>query len=150
MVDARPAPVAIHRDDLEWAFTRANQMMPFYPEPKRPQSIDRLVSDGDRLQDGGFECEVVATPGHTPGGVCYLFPSEHAVFTGDTLFAGSIGRTDLPGGHSRLLGSSLRRLAALAPETRVYPGHGPATTIAQEVRSNPFLQDTGWASLANA
>ena len=105
---------------------------------------DRLLEDGDRVELGSVSFEVIATPGHTKGGIS-LFSADGpgggpVVFTGDTLFAGGIGRTDFPGGsHETLLESIRRRLLVLPPETVVYPGHGPPSTVAEEARSNPFL-----------
>ena len=93
-----------------------------------------------RAGTGGLTAQVIATPGHTPGGACFLFAAQKLLLTGDTLFAGSCGRTDFPGGDSRQLNASLRRLAALDPELTVVPGHGEPTTIAREVATNPFLQ----------
>jgi hydroxyacylglutathione hydrolase len=85
--------------------------------------------------------EVVHTPGHTPGSICLLFKEQELLLAGDTLFAGSIGRTDLPGGDGRLILRSLRdRLLVLPDATRVVPGHGRETTIGEERQSNPFLQ----------
>lgn len=88
--------------------------------------------------------EVISAPGHTPGGVCYLFrgveKGADLLFSGDTLFAGSVGRTDLPGGDMGTLMNSLDRLRKLRPETVVIPGHGMFTTIARELAGNPFLQ----------
>ena len=83
---------------------------------------------------------VISTPGHTPGGVCYFFPQEKLLLSGDTLFAGSIGRTDLPGGNMATLMRSLDSLRALPEDTLVIPGHGMTTTIGRELASNPFLQ----------
>ena len=82
---------------------------------------------------------MIETPGHTPGGVSYYFPVEKTLFSGDTLFAGSVGRTDLPGGDMATLMESIRRLARLPDDTLVVPGHGPVTTIAAEKASNPFM-----------
>ncbi len=88
---------------------------------------------------GGMECKVLATPGHTPGGVSLFFPTEKLVFTGDALFYRSIGRTDFPGGdHNGLLRSVTEVLFKLPEDTVVYPGHGPSTTIGDEKKSNPF------------
>ena len=88
---------------------------------------------------GGMECKVLATPGHTPGGVSLFFPSENLVFTGDALFYRSIGRTDFPGGdHDCLLRSVTEVLFKLPEDAVVYPGHGPSTTIGDEKKSNPF------------
>jgi glyoxylase-like metal-dependent hydrolase (beta-lactamase superfamily II) len=103
-----------------------------------PQHPDRLLKDGDEIQVGSLTLRVVATPGHSPGSVCFLL--DGFMFVGDTLFAGSVGRTDLPGSSPEALMSSLRdKLLSLPSETIIYPGHGPASTIAEEKRSNPFL-----------
>jgi len=103
---------------------------------------DELVEPGQTLQAGGLELLVLDTPGHTPGSVSYYCPAARAVFTGDALFAGSVGRSDLPGGdHTRLIESIRRSLLSLPDETVVLPGHGPSTTIGHERRTNPFLLD---------
>lgn len=99
------------------------------------------MQDGQMLELAGMRFEVITTPGHTPGCVCYLEREQGVLFTGDTLFAGSIGRTDFPGGDMAAMGRSLRRLRALPPSLRVLAGHGPDTDIATELRHNPFLQD---------
>jgi len=99
---------------------------------------DGLLDDGDHITVGELVFAVMHTPGHSPGGICLHITG--AVFTGDTLFAGSIGRSDLPGGDGdRLLRSLHERLMTLPGETVVYPGHGPTSTIAAEKRCNPFL-----------
>ncbi|MCC6573310.1 MAG: MBL fold metallo-hydrolase [Planctomycetes bacterium] len=102
------------------------------PEP------DVLVKDGAEFRLGETSIKTIFTPGHTPGGICYLFDGGHC-FVGDMLFEGAIGRTDLPGGDPRLMGPSLMRLMALPDDVRVYSGHGPVTTIGQERRTNPFI-----------
>ena len=137
---AAPAPVAMHAEDAEWAFSSANQMPPFYPVPRRPTEIGRLLKDGQIWQDAGLTYTIIGTPGHTPGSVCLYFPTEGAVFSGDTLFAGSVGRTDLPGGEARALTASLAKLARLPDTTMVFPGHGPDTDIGQEKQTNAFMQ----------
>jgi len=108
---------------------------------------DRLLRDGDRLSFAGLEFEVLHTPGHTPGGICLHAPG--LLLAGDTLFAGSIGRTDLPGGSYGMLIESIRnRLLPLPDATRVLSGHGPETTIGSERRTNPFiLQPEAYGSL---
>lgn len=93
--------------------------------------------DGDTLSLWGLTIRVLQTPGHTPGSVCLLI--EDSMFAGDTLFAGSCGRTDLPGGNSRAMGDSLRRLASLTENYTVYPGHGGSSTLAREKQYNPYL-----------
>ena len=94
--------------------------------------------EGTKLHLAGLEMTVLHTPGHTPGSVCLLI--DDAMFSGDTLFAGSCGRTDFPGGSDAAMGASLRRLAGLSTDYRVYPGHGMDTTLAEEKRYNPYLQ----------
>lgn len=109
------------------------------PPPPRP---DRLLKDGEKVMAGGVELSVIETPGHTPGGICLWQEQNKALFSGDTLMRGGIGRTDFPGGSLPEILSSIRnKLLVLPPETRVYPGHGPVTTIAEEKRFNPFLQN---------
>lgn len=108
-----------------------------------PEVIPPDASADDRLSVGlaTLPAEVLHTPGHTPGSICLYFPAQHLLLAGDTLFAGSIGRTDLPGGDGRQILRSLReRLLVLPDATRVLPGHGPKTTIGEEKQSNPFLQ----------
>ncbi len=101
---------------------------------------DRLLEDGDVLRLAGMEIRVIHTPGHTPGGVCYYFPDEDVVFSGDTLFCGSVGRTDLPGGSmSRLVRSVREKVFGLPERTAVYTGHGGPTNIGDEKRMNPFV-----------
>ncbi len=137
---AHPVPVHMHPDDAAWSFSPHNQLPPFYGPPGPPPADLRPARDGDRIEAAGLAFEVVATPGHSPGGVCFRAADGDLLFSGDTLFRGSVGRTDLPGGDGRVLAASLRRLRALPPETRVFPGHGPSTTIADEIRTNPFLR----------
>lgn len=103
-------------------------------------SAFKTVEDGDVLKAGAFTIEVIATPGHTPGSVCYLvrLGQDSTLVSGDTLFAQSVGRTDLPGGDSLMLDRSLKKLAGLPDDLEVLPGHGPDTTIGKERRNNPF------------
>jgi hydroxyacylglutathione hydrolase len=109
--------------------------------PHEGASADRLLAEGDvvRPPGSGVELTVLHTPGHTPGSICLL--GEEVLFSGDCLFAGGIGRVDLPGGDERAMMESLTRLVELDPELKVYPGHGPATTIGEERESNPWLGD---------
>ena len=110
-----------------------NQNPPDYPPVPRPDG----VRDVDTLDVP--QIRVIHTPGHTPGGVCYYIPADGLLLSGDTLFAGSVGRTDFPGGSMAALVESLKALTGLPGETLVVPGHGPLTTIADEKRSNPYL-----------
>ncbi len=99
---------------------------------------DRILREGDTLTVGSMSFTVWETPGHTPGCICLV--GEDVVFSGDTLFCGSIGRTDFPGGDDMAMLRSLRRLATLPQDMAVYSGHGPATTIGQEIRTNPYMR----------
>jgi hydroxyacylglutathione hydrolase len=109
--------------------------------PPEGVKIDQHISTGSVIQAGAIRGEVLHTPGHTEGSTCLYLPNKHLLVAGDTLFAGSIGRTDLPGGDfNKILRSLHNTLLALPDETSVIPGHGPATTIAAERESNPFLQ----------
>ncbi len=100
---------------------------------------DGILFEGQEIEVGTYRIKVIHTPGHSPGGVCLYAPG--AVFTGDTLFCGSIGRTDFPGGdHQKLIKGVKEKIFPLGDELRVYPGHGPASTIGQERRSNPFFR----------
>jgi glyoxylase-like metal-dependent hydrolase (beta-lactamase superfamily II) len=110
--------------------------------PFESYDADELVSGGEKLQLAGLEIDVLFTPGHSPGHVTYSIPSEGAVFSGDVLFQGSVGRTDLPGGDTATLMRTLADLVERLPdETVVYPGHMGVTTIGQERATNPFLRE---------
>jgi glyoxylase-like metal-dependent hydrolase (beta-lactamase superfamily II) len=103
--------------------------------------VDRSVTDADKVEAGPLLAQVIHTPGHTEGSICLYFPAEQKLIAGDTLFAGSIGRTDLPGGSFEKIIRSLHgKVLALPDETIVVPGHGPLTTIGDERESNPFLK----------
>lgn len=128
-IDGKERPVISHP---------FNQMPPEYPPREDFPDMREAASSP--------VCETIETPGHTPGGVCYFFrdfdpssPTPHLLLAGDTLFAGSVGRTDLPGGDMATLTRSLEKLKSLPPDTLVVPGHGPETTIEKELRTNPFL-----------
>jgi hydroxyacylglutathione hydrolase len=108
--------------------------------PYESYDADETVAGGERLDLAELKIDVLATPGHSPGHVTYSIPAERALFSGDVLFQGSVGRTDLPGGHAPTLMESLRTLAESFPEeTTVYPGHMGITTLGAERASNPFL-----------
>lgn len=109
-------------------------------EPGTVFHADVFVKDGDVLELAGFSIQALHTPGHTKGGCCYYIPKEQAVFAGDTLFCGSIGRTDFPGGSAAVLLRSIQeKLMKLPGQTKVYPGHNETTTIGWEGQHNPFL-----------
>ncbi|HYJ00565.1 MAG TPA: MBL fold metallo-hydrolase [Thermoleophilaceae bacterium] len=109
--------------------------------PYESWDAEHTLAGGERLELAGFEIDVIFTPGHSPGHVTFSIPDEAAIFSGDVLFQGSVGRTDLPGGDPRVLMESLGTLAeALPDETTVYPGHMGITTIGAERATNPFLR----------
>lgn len=137
--EALDVEVAIHTDDANFELYQSAGLVLglFYPKPSTP---DRLLKDGDTLDIAGMRFDVLHTPGHTPGGICLL--RDGVVFSGDTLFNHSIGRSDLPGGnHNHLLESIHSRLLVLDNNTTVYPGHGDKTTITAERNGNPFLSN---------
>ena len=102
---------------------------------------DIYLNDGDEFTIAGMKVKAIEVPGHTPGGTCYYFADENVLFSGDTLFAGSVGRTDFPGGSGRALFLGIKeKLYALPDEVRVFPGHGDDTTIGYEKIHNPFVQ----------
>jgi hydroxyacylglutathione hydrolase len=110
--------------------------------PYESYEADHTVAGGERLELAGLEIDVLFTPGHSPGHVTYSIPAEAALFSGDVLFRGSVGRTDLPGGDWATLLESIRTLVdAHAPETTVYPGHMGVTTLGAERETNPFLAE---------
>ena len=110
--------------------------------PYESYDADETVSGGERLELAGFEIDVIFTPGHSPGHVTYAIADEGALFSGDVLFQGSVGRVDLPGGDWPTLAESLRNLVESYPEeTTVYPGHMGITTLGAERATNPFLRD---------
>ena len=140
------APVFLHQADLPLyeAVVQQGLMFGLRVDPQPP--IDRFYESGDLLRFGEYSVRVHHTPGHCPGGVCLqVGPVDTAgldLFVGDTLFASSIGRTDLPGGDYQTLIASIKSvLFAFPDEARVYSGHGEPTTIGRERRTNPFLQE---------
>lgn len=131
--------VGMHADDREFV----EKPHPYWVElvgGARPVIPDRLLADGDELAVGDIRLTVAHTPGHSPGCISLLGPE--VLFSGDTLFAGSVGRTDLPGGDERILMQSLKRLLqAVSPETVIFPGHGPSSTMENERSNNPWLSN---------
>ncbi|MSO41852.1 MAG: MBL fold metallo-hydrolase [Solirubrobacterales bacterium] len=110
--------------------------------PFESYEADHTISGGEKLELAGLEIDVIFTPGHSPGHVTYSIPSERAIFSGDVLFQGSVGRVDLPGGDGPTLMESIRTLVeSHPPETSVYPGHMGITTLGAERQSNPFLAE---------
>ena len=130
-------PVFLHPADAPLYDNAARSAASFGLPLEQPAPADRALAEGDRVTVGELAFDVLHMPGHAPGHV--VFVGHGVAFVGDCLFAGSVGRTDLPLANARQLGHSLDRLAALPPETIVHPGHGPSTTIGAECATNPFL-----------
>jgi hydroxyacylglutathione hydrolase len=134
------APILLNQNDyalLRMLDEQASRIGMAAPEAV---NIDASVGSGDKVQAGGLVADVLHTPGHTDGSICLYFAPEKKLIAGDTLFAGSIGRTDLPGGsYEKIMRSLHGPVLALPDETVVVPGHGPLTTIGEERESNPFL-----------
>jgi hydroxyacylglutathione hydrolase len=142
------APVMMHREDL--ALYNGMDVQAAFLGMQTPDltEVDQLLKDGDVLQWGGYLANVIHTPGHTPGSLCLYLPKESGkvklsqphLYAGDTLFAGSIGRTDLWGGSmEQIMESITQKLMQLPEDTIVYPGHGEITTIGRERATNPFI-----------
>ncbi len=136
---ATGAKILLHKEDVE-TYGRAKEQGAFWgfnvadlPDP------DDFLNEGDEVKAGGLTFKVMHSPGHSPGGICLY--GEGVVITGDTIFQGSIGRTDFPGGSIEKLKDSFRRLLELPDETKVYAGHGPETTIGIEKVSNFFVHE---------
>jgi glyoxylase-like metal-dependent hydrolase (beta-lactamase superfamily II) len=130
-------PVYLHRDDLV-LYRRAAEQAAFYGFPlEQPDDPEETLTDGDELRVGNARFQVHHTPGHSPGHVVFL--SDKLLIGGDLLFAGSIGRTDLPLSNPDAMDASLQHIATFDPDTVVYPGHGPPTQIGVELATNPFL-----------
>ena len=145
--EATGAEISLHKADLpiyETAPRQAALFAMYGVRPIRMTAVDQFLRDADGLQVGKIAAQAIHTPGHTPGSLSLHVPgsARDLLFAGDTLFSGSIGRTDLPGGDfDRLLKSIKDRLLTLDDETEIWPGHGPKTTIGRERRTNPFLQE---------
>jgi hydroxyacylglutathione hydrolase len=137
---ATGAEVLIHSADANM-LSSSGRAQPFFLETGTETCpADRTLTDGDKVKFGRYELEVLHTPGHTPGGISLAV--DKMIFVGDTLFCGSIGRTDLPGGSYEQLMHSIRsKLLSKPDEYLVYPGHGPSSSIGEERESNPFLNE---------
>jgi hydroxyacylglutathione hydrolase len=135
------APVYMNENDAFLAEHLSAQASWLGMETPENPGIDTAAHEGDILRAGGIEAHVLHTPGHTPGSISLHLPAEGKLIAGDTLFKGSIGRTDLPGGDFDQIAGSIRgKLYTLPDATIVYPGHGAPTNIAAEKRSNPFVR----------
>lgn len=133
-------PVLLHAEAEEMLKTLPQQATMFGVKVGKVPEVDRYIESGETLAVGGVRLRSLYTPGHAPGHLSFHVESEGLVLSGDAVFAGSIGRVDLPGGSMEVLMKSLREeILPLPDETRLYPGHGPATTVGEERANNPFL-----------
>lgn len=137
--DATEAPLYIHKEDAPMLGDVKLNLSAFMGFRALARPAEHLLSEGDVISFGQSKLEVLHTPGHSKGGVCFV--GDGVVFTGDTLFAGSIGRSDFPGGSEvELIGNIKKKLLALPDEMKVYSGHGPSSEIGWERQCNPYLQ----------
>lgn len=138
------APVYLHPLEVDWLTDpekNGSARWPMVTGPITCEPAEKQVQHGDKLELAGLHIHVLHTPGHSPGSVAYYLADQNMVIAGDALFAGSIGRTDLPGGdYDTLINSIKAQLFTLPDETIVYPGHGPHTTVGEEKKYNPFLR----------
>jgi len=130
-------PLLMHKEDLPVLNSSINKEISEALGLQMSPQPDKYFSDGEAIKCDGITIKIIHTPGHTPGSVCLKV--DGLLFTGDTLFAGSIGRTDLPGGDFKTIQSSLDKLRALPPEIIILPGHGNSTTLKREIDFNPFM-----------
>ena len=139
--DKTGAPLAIHADDAELLLAPEKVCAGMYMQVNGCREPEILLHNGDVISFGPYQLRVIYTPGHSRGGCCFYEVAEKVCFTGDTLFRGSIGRTDLYGGDYALLLKSVReRLQLLADDTVIYPCHGPESVMAFERKNNPYLK----------
>jgi hydroxyacylglutathione hydrolase len=138
LVDACSAPVKMHKADRTMLDSAVEHGRLFGLEIEAPPPPDGYLEEGDEVLVGQESLQILHTPGHSPGGICFLGASE--IFVGDTLFAGSIGRFDFPGGsYKTLIEGISSKILSLSEDLVVYPGHGPATNVGHEKRTNPFF-----------
>jgi hydroxyacylglutathione hydrolase len=137
---ATGAPILMNQNDQALLEMLDMQAAWIGMRPPGAVQVDESIDDGQSIKIGNLSSNVIHTPGHTEGSICLFFPEERKLIAGDTLFAGSIGRTDLPGGSFEKIKRSLHnRVLALPDDVEVVPGHGPLTTIGEEREHNPFL-----------
>ena len=132
-------PVYIHREDRDFLTDPSLNGSAFFGEDAKLPPAEMIVEDNSVIKNGLLEFKVLHTPGHTPGGMCLLIGDT--AFTGDTLFKGSVGRWDLPGGSEEKLKASLEKLSKLQSSLKIYPGHGEKTTLGEELRNNLYLSE---------
>ncbi len=140
LAKATGAEILVHPVEADWLTKIGQQALMFGVNGASSPPADRTIEEGDTVEVGGIEMEVLHTPGHSPGSISLVIVGQKKILVGDLVFAGSIGRTDLPGGSFETLVSNVKTKIFVHPDdTELYSGHGPVTTIGRERRSNPFL-----------
>ncbi|UCZ54566.1 MBL fold metallo-hydrolase [Bacillus shivajii] len=140
-------PVYVHKNEENWLTDASLNGSGLFPgiEPISANKADEIITKEGPLEVGDFNCQVYETPGHSPGSVSYYFPEDGVIFSGDVIFRGGVGRTDLPGGDENILMDTIHhKMLSLPDETSVANGHGPVTTIGTEKETNPFINGFGW------
>jgi glyoxylase-like metal-dependent hydrolase (beta-lactamase superfamily II) len=138
LIKGLKVPVALHQIEADYIKEPPISTWVFQTSGVEPFEPDMVLKGGEKLSFGDTEASVLATPGHSPGSLSFLI--ENSLFCGDLLFKGSVGRTDLPGGSINQLMESLRLIAQLPSDLIIYPGHGPSTTLKEELEDNPYLR----------
>ena len=132
--------ILIHRDDAKMLTCGKLNLSILAGITEKSPPADKLLEEGDQIDIAGIKLKVIHTPGHTPGGICLHDENNDILFSGDSLFAGSVGRSDLPSGNgTQLIEGIKQKIFTLPEKTTVYPGHGPDTTIGREKTTNPFF-----------
>jgi len=138
VAEATKSQVMIHAEDADMLTSPGKNLSMFIGSNLKFKGSDRMLQDGDTVSVGKEQLKIIHTPGHTRGGISIL--AGNRLITGDTLFAGSVGRSDFPGGnHDQMIRSIKEKLMVFPADTPVYPGHGPASTVGEEAKHNPFL-----------
>ncbi|MBQ2236772.1 MAG: MBL fold metallo-hydrolase [Clostridia bacterium] len=137
--DETASDIIVSKKDEEGLFNTYLSLSDQFHAKQTPFHADKTVIDGEFINIGDLKIKCIETPGHTPGSMCFLIGNE--LFSGDTLFSGSIGRTDFPGSNHFEMLSSLKKLSAFSKTINVYPGHGESTTIGEELLSNPYFSE---------
>ncbi len=145
--EAYKIPVFLHKNEEEWLTDPQLNGSGLFPgiEPIRAAKADQIIAKEGPFEIGDFHCQVYETPGHSPGSISFYFPEQAVIFSGDVLFRGGVGRTDLPGGDEGTLMDTIHhKMLSLPDDTSVANGHGPVTTIGAEKETNPFINGFGW------
>lgn len=139
VIAQRKVPIYLHPDDGPMYQAAPQQGMMFGMQLAPLPPVDHWLTDGQCIAIGDLEAKVILLPGHSPGSVIFYFEAQDTMVSGDVLFKGSIGRTDLPGGDVQAMKASLAKLKTYPPQTLIYSGHGPVTSLGEELKTNPYL-----------